>query len=36
MMISFYGIDGRTGYENSIPKGAYREVSKDVYLLAGV
>jgi len=35
-MISYYGITGLTGYENSIPKDAYREVSKDLILLAGV
>ena len=35
MMISMYGIDGHTGYENSIPKGAYREVSKEVYFTGG-
>ncbi len=34
-MISFNGIDGRTGYENSIPKDAYREVSKVVYFTGG-
>ncbi len=30
-----YGIDGLTGYESSIPKGAYREVSKDLYFASG-
>lgn len=30
-----YGIAGRTDYENSIPKGAYREVSKDINLTSG-
>ena len=34
-MISFYDIDGRTGYVNSILKDAYREVSKDLYFIGG-
>jgi hypothetical protein len=35
-MISFYGIAGLTGYENSIPKARIVKSEKTYILLAGV